>query len=82
VPDDENVLNYLVTANPELKTLVKNAGCSLEAGDIVDIGIAFSPKQQAKSLKALNLLNETIKEMIKSGDMQKLADKYQMKKWW
>ena len=81
-PDDGNVLSYTLESNPDLKKLVKESGCMEDDSDIMTISIAFSPKYQQKSLKLVRKLNETIRDMIQTGEMQKLAAKYKMKPWW
>jgi polar amino acid transport system substrate-binding protein len=80
--DDENVLNYVLSENADVNKGVKNGGCMQGAEEMFDISMAFSPKFQQRSLKLVRRVNDTIREMIDSGEMQKLAAKYNMKKWW
>ena len=82
VPDDQNVLTYAVKTHPELQNRVRPAGCLLNPDDITSVSISFSPTNQERSLYLVKQLNATIKLMLESGEMQKLAAKYNMRPWW
>jgi polar amino acid transport system substrate-binding protein len=73
--EDPNVVNFYLKKHYDIKEL-KNAGCS----PLENVYIAFSPKKK-NSEERVEILNKTIKKMIKNGEMKKLLKKYSIPIW-
>lgn len=73
--EDPNVASFVLKKHPEIKDIV-DVGCK----QIGDLYIAFPPKNPQSKERA-EKLSATIDSMIKSGEMEKLLDKYSLKPW-
>nr|BFD31684.1 ABC transporter substrate-binding protein [Pigmentibacter ruber] len=74
--EDPVVVKYFLKQNQDITVQLKTIGC----GNSTDLYFGFAPNKKESTERILQI-NKTVKEMIKSGEMERIIKKYGILKW-